>query len=96
MAIFLVANMGADPPMLETLGIKASEAHGVLDPGIAPAETNTSREGMRALINRYLNKGAIDSADVVWDDPKSDTSSDQPMQPEIAGQTPRQQGQLDL
>lgn len=96
MAVFLVADMGADPPMLETLGLKASEAHGVIDPGLAPAETNTSREGMRALINRYLSKGSVESDDIVWEDPKSDTSSDQPTQPEIAEQTPRHQGQLAL
>jgi hypothetical protein len=56
MAMFLVAEEGSDPPMMEVLGLKASEAHQVVDPmmGVQAAHSDESR--LKALIERYLHK----------------------------------------
>jgi hypothetical protein len=35
-AIYLVADDGSDPPIMEINGLKASQAHGIVDPGLGP------------------------------------------------------------
>ena len=59
LALFLVAEDGSDPPMMEILGLKASEAHQVVDPlnGVATVQSDHSR--LRALIDRYLQKAPV-------------------------------------
>jgi SNF2 family DNA or RNA helicase len=54
-AIYLVAADGADPPMMETLGLKASQAHHITDGGVF--ERHSDLKPMERLIARYLDKG---------------------------------------
>jgi hypothetical protein len=51
-AYYLVADDGADPPMMEVLGVKASQAHHIVDGGIA--ERHSDLNPMEKLIQRYL------------------------------------------
>lgn len=55
---FLVTNDGSDPPMMDVLGIKASEAQNIIDPhlGVEIRENDTSH--LRKLVERYLNRKA--------------------------------------
>ncbi len=53
-AIFLVADDGADPPMMEVLGIKASQAHHIVDAGMGPQRVVSDRSPIEKLIARYL------------------------------------------
>lgn len=55
-AFFLVTDDGSDPPMMDVLGIKASEAHSIVDPelGIETKEDDTSH--IRKLVDRYLKR----------------------------------------
>ena len=55
-AIFLVAEEGSDPPMMEVLGLKASEAAHIVDPslGVQAAESDASH--LRTLVQRYLRR----------------------------------------
>jgi len=55
-AFFLVTDDGSDPPMMDVLGIKASEAQSIVDPdlGIETKENDTSH--IRKLVERYLNR----------------------------------------
>lgn len=55
-AIFLHANGGSDPLIVSMLGLKASQAQGIVDPGkgIVPVMSDGSR--IRALAERYLEK----------------------------------------
>lgn len=55
-AFFLVTEDGSDPPMMDVLGIKASEACQIVDPhiGVQKAEVDTSN--LRRLVDRYLDK----------------------------------------
>lgn len=55
MAIFLVTNEGSDPPMVEVLGLKASEAAGVTDPGLGVQRVSRDRSHLQALVRRYLD-----------------------------------------
>lgn len=58
MAVFLVADEGSDPPMMEVLGLKASEAHHVIDPTIGVQAAYSDESRLKALIERYLHKRA--------------------------------------
>lgn len=57
-AIFLHANGGSDPLIVSMLGLKASQAQGIVDPGksVVPVISDGSR--IRALAERYLQGSA--------------------------------------
>lgn len=57
-AIYLHANGGSDPLILSMLGLKASQAQGIVDPGkgIVPVTSDGSR--IRALAERFLSGSA--------------------------------------
>lgn len=58
-ALFLVADEGSDPPVMEVLGLKASEAYKVTDPfAAAPANSNDPSH-LRRLVDQYLEKAGI-------------------------------------
>jgi len=58
-AFFLVTDDGSDPPMMDVLGIKASEAHQIVDPHIGVQSTEADTSNLRKLVDRYLSgKGA--------------------------------------
>lgn len=56
MALFLVAEDGSDPPMMEVLGLKASEAYQVIDPTGGVQAAHSDRDGLTKLVQRYLGK----------------------------------------
>lgn len=55
-AHFLVSDDGSDPVIISTLGIKASEQHGVNDPHLAPPPVHTDMSNLQALAQRYLER----------------------------------------
>jgi hypothetical protein len=61
-AFFLVTDDGSDPPMMDVLGIKASEAQHIVDPhlGVEVKENDVSH--LRRLVERYLDRKAGASA----------------------------------
>jgi superfamily II DNA or RNA helicase len=59
LAVFIWTDDGSDPPMMEVLGLKASEQAAVIDGG-AIQEGLSDREGLRALVNRYLDRETVD------------------------------------
>lgn len=56
MAIFLVTDEGSDPPMMEVLGLKASEASAINDPGLGIQRVESDGSHLQMLVQRYLNK----------------------------------------
>ena len=58
-AFFLVVDEGSDPPVMDVLGIKASEATQIVDPHIGVQQADTDTTNMQKLVQRYLerNKG---------------------------------------
>lgn len=54
--IFLVVEDGSDPPMMEVLGIKASEATQVTDPSLGVQAVHSDPSKLKGLVERYLNK----------------------------------------
>lgn len=54
MAIFLVTDEGSDPPMMEVLGLKASEASGINDPGLGVQPVSRDSSHLKKLVNQYL------------------------------------------
>lgn len=56
MALFLVAEDGSDPPMMELLGLKASEAHQVVDPTLGVQAAHSDESRLQALVQRYLGR----------------------------------------
>lgn len=55
-AFFLVSDEGSDPPIMDVLGIKASEARHIVDPylGVQKADDDTSN--LQRLVDRYLTR----------------------------------------
>lgn len=60
-AIYLVADDGADPPMLDMLGLKASQAHGIVDPGKAVAPAYRDLSPLERLVQHYIDKKGGDA-----------------------------------
>lgn len=60
-AFFLVTDDGSDPPIMDVLGIKSSEAQSIVDPhlGVEMKESDTSR--LQKLVERYLTRKGIKS-----------------------------------
>lgn len=56
--IFLVSNDGSDPVIQEVLGLKASQAHGVVDPGMGPQRVVRDSTPLERLVERYIAKAA--------------------------------------
>jgi hypothetical protein len=55
-AFFLIAEEGSDPAVMEVLGLKASEANAIVNPGIGPQVTHTDGSRLQTLVHRYLEK----------------------------------------
>ncbi len=56
MALFFVTDDGSDPPIMELLGLKASDAHQVIDPTLQATEVHSDETRLQALLRRYLDK----------------------------------------
>jgi hypothetical protein len=74
-AIFLVADGGSDPPMIELLGLKSSEAQQVIDPLTGPEVTVSDRDKIRSLVARYLDKAHRDQIENVVTEMPSDMAT---------------------
>ncbi|WP_397570633.1 SNF2-related protein [Schlesneria sp. T3-172] len=59
---FLVTDDGSDPPIMDVLGIKSSEAQSIVDPhiGVEVKENDVSR--LQKLIQRYLDRRSCPAA----------------------------------
>ena len=55
-AFFLVTDDGSDPPMMEMLGLKSSEATNIVDPYLGVQSVHTDTNHLRKLVDRYLHK----------------------------------------
>jgi SNF2 family DNA or RNA helicase len=64
-AIYLVSDCGSDPPIIDMLGLKASQAHNIIDPLRAVAEQHTDESRIKLLAQRYLDKKHLAQADLV-------------------------------
>lgn len=66
-AIYLNTNEGSDPPMVELLGLKQSQATGIIDPGKQLEARHSDKTRIQALAERYLDsrKRLVSSADKV-------------------------------
>lgn len=53
-AIFLTTNWGSDPDIIDMLGIKSSQAHGIVDPTLAAAEQYSDESRIKKLAQRFL------------------------------------------
>lgn len=56
-AFFLVTDEGSDPPIMDVLGIKASEARQIVDPHVGVQRTDNDTSNLHKLVERYLEKG---------------------------------------
>jgi hypothetical protein len=58
-AIFLVTDEGSDPPMMEVLGLKASEASRIVDPSLGVQAVHSDYSHVQKLVQRYLAKRSL-------------------------------------
>jgi SNF2-related domain len=61
-ALFLVAEEGSDPPLMEVLGLKASEAAQIVDPSMGVQQQHSDRSVLQRLVQQYLNKAGATHA----------------------------------
>ncbi len=57
MAFFLVVDEGSDPPIMDVLGIKSSEATQIVDPHLGVQVVEDGSSNLQKLVERYLAKG---------------------------------------
>lgn len=55
-AFFLVSEEGSDPPIMDVLGIKASEANQIVDPHLGVQKVDDDTTNLGRLVDRYLQK----------------------------------------
>ncbi|MET1174562.1 SNF2-related protein [Paenibacillus amylolyticus] len=55
-AIYLNTDEGSDPPMVEILGIKASQSLGIMDPGKQLEAKHSDKSHIKALAQRFIDK----------------------------------------
>lgn len=55
-AIYLVSNSGSDPLIVDLLGLKASQASGVVDPELGLQQVNSDESRIKLLAELYLEK----------------------------------------
>lgn len=61
MAIFLVSDSGSDPLIIDLLGLKASQAQGIVDPHLGVQQVCNDQTRIQMLIQKYLkSKGHAD------------------------------------
>lgn len=56
-ALFPVCDYGSDPVIIDLLGLKSSQAHGIANPFSSPTPTTTHDTRLKKLAERFLNKG---------------------------------------
>ena len=55
-ALFLVSDDGSDPPMMDVLGLKASQSSQILDPTLGVQAVSSDGSHLRKLVERYLHR----------------------------------------
>ncbi len=55
-AFFLVSEDGSDPPIMDVLGIKASEATQIVDPHLGVRTAQDDPSNLQRLVDRYLSR----------------------------------------
>jgi SNF2 family DNA or RNA helicase len=54
--VYLITNEGSDPPMVELLGLKSSQASGITDPGQQLEAKYSDKTRIQMLAEKYLSK----------------------------------------
>lgn len=54
--VYLTAPDGSDPPIMEVLGLKASESSRIVDPSLGVQARQTDHDKFRKLIERYVSR----------------------------------------
>lgn len=54
--IYLVSEYGSDPVIIDLLGLKSSQAHGIVNPLTAPTQTVTDESRIKRLAQQFITK----------------------------------------
>lgn len=60
MAIYLCSESGSDPLIIDLLGLKSSQAQGILDPSLGVQSSHSDNSRIQLLVQKYLRKAGID------------------------------------
>lgn len=55
-AIYLVCEYGSDPVIIDLLGLKSSQSHGIINPLTAPVQTVNDESRIKRLADQFLKK----------------------------------------
>jgi hypothetical protein len=70
--IYFVADGGSDPAVASVQGLKASQAHGIIDPKRGVVEVQTDESRIKVLAQMYLDRAAAKDAAASVDDGYAD------------------------
>lgn len=62
MAIYLCSESGSDPLMIDLLGLKSSQAQGILDPSLGVQSPHSDNSRVQLLVQKYLKRAGIDKS----------------------------------
>lgn len=60
MAIYLCSESGSDPLIIDLLGLKSSQAQGILDPSLGVQSPHSDNSRIQLLVQKYLKKAGIE------------------------------------
>lgn len=69
-AHYMLTDGGSDPAMVEVLGVKASQAHGVMNPYLQPQATTNDESRIRRLALSVLERNGVDVHALVKEKPE--------------------------
>lgn len=61
MAIYLCSDSGSDPLIIDLLGLKSSQAQGILDPTLGVQSPHSDGSRIQLLVQKYLKKAGIEA-----------------------------------
>jgi hypothetical protein len=85
-AIYLVSEDGSDPPMMDLLGLKGSQAAGITDPGKVFEQRNPDKSRVRALAEAFLSRKELADAQAVSGPAADIPDTDIPAEEDIPSQ----------
>ncbi len=55
-AFYTASDYGSDPPMLQVLGLKQAQSHGIMNPGILAEQQYSDESRVKLIAERFLNR----------------------------------------
>lgn len=82
-AVYLNSEDGSDPPMVAVLGLKASQAAGLVDPGVEVVPISADYSRVRELAKQFLDRRELKALDLAPVEIPVEPAVNEPAQPQL-------------